>query len=94
MPNRRKAVQPRPEGASPASTPAFLHDITTTARLMSTTCWAVRELCRSGRLKFVRVGHRFLISTEAIRTFIQEAELRQSALQRAMASVTGCSHEK
>ena len=62
------------EVSSLAPTPAFLHDIPTTAKLMSTTCWAVRELCRSGRLKFVRVGHRWLISTEAIRKFIQDAE--------------------
>ena len=51
MSHRRKAVQPQPEVASPGPTPAFLHDIPTAAKLMSTTCWAVRELCRSGRLK-------------------------------------------
>jgi excisionase family DNA binding protein len=74
MPHRRKSVQSQPEVSSPAPTPALLHDIPTTAKLMSTTCWAVRELCRAGRLKFVRVGHRWLISTEAIWTFIREAE--------------------
>jgi excisionase family DNA binding protein len=57
-----------------APIPAFLHDIKTTAALMSTTCWAVRELCRSGRLKFVRVGHRWLVSTHAIEQFIAAAE--------------------
>jgi excisionase family DNA binding protein len=74
MSHRRKAVQPQSEASSLAPIPPLLHDIPTTAKLMSTTCWAVRELCRAGRLKFVRVGHRWLISTEAIRTFIQEAE--------------------
>jgi excisionase family DNA binding protein len=52
----------------------LLHTIPEASRLMSTTPWAVRELCRSGQLKFVRIGHRWLVSTEAIRRFIAQAE--------------------
>jgi excisionase family DNA binding protein len=74
MSHRRKAVQPQPEASSLAPIPPLLHDIPTTAKLMSTTCWAVRELCRAGRLKFVRVGHRFLVSTQAIQDFITRSE--------------------
>jgi hypothetical protein len=79
MPDRRKAVQPQRELSMPAPTPALLHDIPATAQLMSTTTWAVRTLCRSGQLKFVRVGHRWLISPEAIRAFIQSAERETAA---------------
>ena len=71
MIRRNSSAAALPEISQP---PAFLHDIRTTARLMSTTCWAVRELCRSGRLKFVRIGHRWLVSTDAIQRFIAEAE--------------------
>jgi hypothetical protein len=39
---------------------------------MSTTVFAVRELCRSGRLKFVPIGHKWLISPRAIQEFIDE----------------------
>ena len=65
--------------STPAPTPAFLHNIANTAKLMSTTCWAVRELCRSGRLKYVRIGHRFLVSTQAIQRFIEQAEKDERA---------------
>jgi excisionase family DNA binding protein len=62
------------EVSSLAPTPALLHDIPTVARIMSTTTWAVRQLCRAGRLKFVRVGHRFLVSTQAIQAYISTNE--------------------
>jgi excisionase family DNA binding protein len=73
--NTRSELASVPSSLAP--TPAFLYDIKTTATLMSTTCWAVRELCRSGRLKFVRVGHRWLVSTSAIQDFIKRAEQSQ-----------------
>lgn len=62
--------------ASPITTPPspYLHDIPTAAALMSTTIFAVRELCRSGKLKFVAIGHRWLISPQAIQEFIHENE--------------------
>lgn len=71
---RSKNHSTQPDVSVIAPLPALLHDIPTTAKLMSTTTWAVRELCRSGRLKYVRIGHRFLISTEAIRDFIAQCE--------------------
>jgi hypothetical protein len=52
----------------------YLLDIPTTARLLSTTTFAVRELCRSGELVYLNIGHKFLISHEAIRTFIRKRE--------------------
>jgi hypothetical protein len=54
--------------------PALLYDIPTTAKLMGTTTFAVRELCRSGRLKFVPIGHRWLISPIAMQEFIAQTE--------------------
>jgi hypothetical protein len=78
----KKEVQHQPEFSPLAPISPLLHNIPTTAKLMSTTCWAVHELCRAGRLKFVRVGHRWLISTEAIRTFIQDAERAASQSPR------------
>jgi hypothetical protein len=46
------------------------------AAMMSTTVFAVRELCRSGALKYVPIGHAWLISPEAIRAYIRQQELR------------------
>ena len=51
-----------------------LYDIPTAARRMSTTVFAVRELCRSGKLKYVQIGHKWLISPAAIQAFIRAAE--------------------
>jgi hypothetical protein len=73
MSSKRITVVPQSESASPTPA-AILHDIPTTARIMSTTCWAVRQLCRDGQLKHVRIGHRWLISTDAIKKFIHDAE--------------------
>jgi hypothetical protein len=52
----------------------FLMDIPTAAARMSTTVFAVRELCRSGQLKFVPIGHKWLISPGAIQDFIDRKE--------------------
>jgi excisionase family DNA binding protein len=82
MSQQRKRPAVVPEVVSPiAPIPALLHDISTTAKLMSTTTWAVRELCRSGRLKFVHVGHRWLVSTHAIEQFITQAEREAQACE-------------
>jgi|SRR6516162_252652 hypothetical protein len=45
--------------------------IPTAALRMSTTVFAVRELCRSGQLNFVPIGHKWLISLSAIQDFIR-----------------------
>jgi hypothetical protein len=52
----------------------FLMDIPTAARLLSTTVFAVRELCRSGELVYVAIGHKWLLSPNAIRSFIRNRE--------------------
>jgi ABC-type microcin C transport system duplicated ATPase subunit YejF len=52
----------------------FLMDIPTAALRMSTTVFAVRELCRSGQLKYVPIGHKWLISPGAIQDFIRTKE--------------------
>jgi excisionase family DNA binding protein len=61
------------EASSPELTP-LLYDIPSTAKILGTTTFAVRELCRADRLKFVRLGHRWLISLDAIHKFIRDAE--------------------
>lgn len=43
--------------------------------------FAVRELCRSGELLKVVIGHKWLLSDEAIRDFIRKRE--QAALRAA-----------
>jgi helix-turn-helix protein len=52
----------------------YLMDIPTAARLLSTTVFAVRELMRSGELVKVEIGHKWLVSHDAIRAFIRRKE--------------------
>jgi hypothetical protein len=59
----------------------FLMDIPTAARLLSTTVFAVREICRSGELVYIAIGHKWLLSPDAIRAFIRKKE--QQALKTA-----------
>ena len=62
--------------AVPAVVPndLFLMDIPTAASRMSTTVFAVRTLCRDGELKYVPIGHKWLISPGAIQDFIRRKE--------------------
>lgn len=57
----------------------FLLSIPEAAALMSTTVFAVRELCRAGDLKYVPIGHAWRISPDAIRAYIREQEQREAA---------------
>jgi excisionase family DNA binding protein len=50
----------------------YLIDIPTAARRMSTTVFAVRELLRSGQIKFLEIGHKWLMSPKAIEEFIEK----------------------
>jgi hypothetical protein len=59
---------------SPAPDSLLLVGIPEAAGRMSTTVFAVRELCRSGRLKFVPIGHKWLISPRAIQEFIDKSQ--------------------
>jgi excisionase family DNA binding protein len=50
----------------------LLVDIKGAARLLSVGPWAVRELLWGRRLKFIKIGKKFLIDPEDIRAFIAE----------------------
>lgn len=52
----------------------YLMDIPTAALRLSTTVFAVRRLCRTGKIKFVVIGHGWLISPEALQEFIRKTE--------------------
>jgi excisionase family DNA binding protein len=52
----------------------YLIDIPTAARRMSTTVFAVRELLRSGQIKYLVIGHKWLISPKAIQEFIEKSQ--------------------
>lgn len=41
---------------------------------MNTTVFAVRELCRSRELAYIVIGHKWLLSPDAIRAFIRKRE--------------------
>jgi len=56
------------------TTPLYLIDIPEAARRLSTTIFAIRELIRSNRLKFISIGHKQLISPAAIQDFIATSE--------------------
>jgi hypothetical protein len=70
----KKSSSHQSEISLPAPVSALLHDISTTAKMLGTTTFAVRTLCRSGELKFVHIGHRWLVSTSAMQDFIRKAE--------------------
>jgi len=76
MPPKSKVDAARTSGTSPTVHPndQYLHDIPTAAAKMSTTIFAVRELMRSGKLKFVVIGHKWLVSPAAIQEFIRANE--------------------
>ena len=66
MTTKPKAI---PATSTDSPTP-FLYDLPTTARLMTTTLFAVRTLIRTGKLRYVSIGNKFLVSPEAIRDFV------------------------
>jgi excisionase family DNA binding protein len=68
----KKTVAPQEISVAPDS--LLLVGIPEAARRMSTTVFAVRELCRSGKLKFVPIGHKWLISPRAIQEFIDKSQ--------------------
>lgn len=76
MPRKKKSVVPEI-----IADELFLMDIPTAARRLSTTVFAVRELCRAGELIYVPIGHKWLLSPDAIRAFIRKKE--QEALRSA-----------
>lgn len=63
-----------PAVPDPSVESLFLIDISTAARLMSTTVFAVRQLLRDGEIAYLNIGHKWLISPDAIRNFIRKNE--------------------
>lgn len=41
---------------------------------MSCSTWALRTLCRTKQIAYIRIGHKFLISPDAIRAFVRKQE--------------------
>ena len=72
-PNKRNR-QKNPTALPHPSDDAFLMGIPEVARKLNTTVPAVRALIRSGRLRYVRIGHKMLLSPKAIADFIQQSE--------------------
>ena len=65
----------------PSVDPASLYllDIPTAARLLSTNVWALRKLLQVGEITYINIGHKFLISHDAIRAFIRRREAHDSS---------------
>jgi excisionase family DNA binding protein len=57
-----------------AAADLILLDVEECARRMSTTVFAIRELIRSGKLKFLMIGQKHLVSPAAIQEFIAANE--------------------
>lgn len=49
----------------------LLLDIHGAARALSSTVWAVRALLWDKQIPYIKIGRRFLISPEDLRTFIE-----------------------
>jgi hypothetical protein len=62
-------------------------DIPTAARLLSRTVFAVRELCRSGELVYVAIGHKWLLSPDAVRAFISQPGAKDIASSGSMSAM-------
>jgi excisionase family DNA binding protein len=52
----------------------FLLDIPEVAQRMNTTVFAVRQLLRAGEIPYLVIGHRWLVSPQALRQFIRRRE--------------------
>jgi hypothetical protein len=76
----------RKQSASPHEqpvTPKFLMDIPEAAFSMCMTVFAIRQLCRSGLLRYSQPGHAFLISPDAIQDCIRLMEENAKAKREA-----------
>ena len=58
--------------SAPQPEPPLLVDILGAAHLLSVGPWAVRELLWGRKLKFIKIGKKFLIDPQDIRAFIVE----------------------
>jgi hypothetical protein len=64
-------------------TTKFLMDIPEAAASMCMTVFAIRQLCRSGILRYSQPGHAFLISPDAIQDCIRLMEENAKAKREA-----------
>lgn len=90
MDSMSKRPQPPIVGAVPKKN--ALMDIPEAAVEMCTTVFAIRQLCRSGMLRYSQPGHPFLISPDAIQDCIRLMEenvkaKREAKLARKLAHV-------
>lgn len=75
----RKSIE-RPISVT-ALEPKDLFTLPEVAYRMSTSLWAVRTLCREGRLKYVKTaGQSWLVSPGAIQEFIKKQETEAAKL--------------
>ena len=80
--NKTKTSKPSPQLAfveSGSSPGPLLLDIPATARALSSTVWAVRQLLWDKKIPHIRIGKKFLVDPQDLRAFIQ----RQKAEGRA-----------
>ena len=68
-----RAFQSAEIAGQPSPDPALL-DIPAAAQMLGTTIFAVRELLRKGKIKYVTIGHKWLVSPQAIQEFIRNNE--------------------
>ena len=66
--------QKKPAAVAPPSDDVDLYGIPEVARRLNTTIPAVRSAIRSGKLRYVTIGHKMLISPKAIADFIAANE--------------------
>jgi hypothetical protein len=75
--------QSAPPHEQPVTTPKVLMDIPEAASSMCMTVFAIRQLCRSGMLRYSQPGHAFLISPDAIQDCIRLMEENTKAKREA-----------
>jgi excisionase family DNA binding protein len=63
----------KPSVVVPQSEPLLL-SIPAAARMLSATVWSVRELLWNGKVPYVKVGRRHLISPDDLRAYIANAK--------------------
>jgi hypothetical protein len=68
-------------------TELFLMDIPTAARLLSTTVFAVGKIVPLDELVYVAIGHKWLLSPDAVRAFISQPGAKDIASSGSMSTL-------
>ena len=80
MPRLKSSVVPIKQPVEvTALLPKDLYTIPEVAVRMSTTVFAVRSECRSGALRYIAIGHAWLISPQAIQDYIRRREKEEAS---------------